>query len=215
MDRQRAIVAGVAAAVVFLVVLAIGFVVGRASVDDRPSAATDPGTSSDSDGLPAGPARLEDGVPVGFAHSEDGALSAALSWVPWLISSPASERPDGIDGVLATGVEPPVPEGISQRLQYVPWAAGIEMASSNEATVSLWGTPLRGEPGQDLDGGVWPLTATLVWDDDVGDWRVTAAEVGPEPVDFPISASDVAGLRVVRFTGGLLAGPVLEEVPGD
>ena len=93
MDRQRAVIAGAVTAAVLVVVLAIGFVVGRASVDDDSSTGTEPGASTDSDGLPAGPARMEDGVPVGFAHSEDGAMSAALSWVPWLISSPASERP--------------------------------------------------------------------------------------------------------------------------
>lgn len=213
MDRQRNIIAG-AAALVVIVVLGIGFAMGRASAgDDQATAGS--GTSTGSDGLPAGPATMEGGVPLGFAQSEDGALSAALSWVPWLISSPASERPEGIDAVLARGVEAPMPEGISQRLQFVSWAARVSMASQTEATVTLLGTPLRGEVGNDLDGGIWPLGATLVWDEDVDDWRIGAVDTTNDLLDVPITAESVAGYRVVRFHGGVLAGPLMEEVPGD
>jgi hypothetical protein len=213
MDRQRTAILSTAAAVIALVVLAIGFAVGRASAGDE-SAADGPGPASEGEGLPAGPAHLDDGVPLGFPRSEDGAVSAAVSWLPWLVSSPASERPDGMDGVLASGVEPPMPDGISERLQFAVWAAGVEMTSSDEATVTLFGTLLQGAPGEDLEGGMWPLIGRLQWDASAEDWRVTEVDYGDGPIDAP-TAADLSGLRTVRFTGGVLGGPVIEEVPGD
>lgn len=214
MDRQRAAIVGVAAALVVIVVLGVGFVMGRASADDDSPGGDGPVTSIDSEGLPVGPSRMDDGVPLGFARSDDGAISAAVSWLPWLVSSPAAERPEGMDSVLAPGVEPPMPEGISERLQFAVWAAAAEMTSSDEATVTLLGTLLNGEPGDALESGVWPLIGRLVWDGDADDWRVTEVEYGEGPIDEP-TAADLSGLRVVRSTGGVLAGPVVEEVPGD
>lgn len=214
MDRQRAAIVGAATALVVIVVLGVGFVMGRASAGDDPSTEEDSPSAANGEGLPVGPSRMEDGAPLGFARSEDGAISAAVSWLPWLLSSPASERPEGLDGVLASGVEAPMPDGVSERLQFTVWAAGAEMTSSDEATVTLLGTLLHGAPGEDLEAGPWPLNGRLVWDEEADDWRVTEVEYGDGPIDEP-TAADLSGLRVVRYTGGVLAGPVIEEVPGD
>jgi hypothetical protein len=108
-----------------------------------------------------------------------------------------------------------MPDGISERLQFVPWAARVDAVSDSEVTVTLLGTPLRGEVGDDLDGGIWPLDATLVWDDAAGDWRVSAVDTTADLVEPPVRPEDVSGYRVLRFYGGTLAGPVMEEVPGD
>jgi hypothetical protein len=214
MDRQRAAIVGAAAALVVIVVLGVGFVMGRASAGDDSSRGDASATSADSEGLPVGPSRMEDGVPLGFERSDDGAVSAAVAWLPWLVSSPAAERPEGMESVLAPGVEAPMPEGISERLQFAVWAAGAEMTSSDEATVTLLGTLLNGEPGGALESGVWPLIGRLVWDSEAEDWRVTEVDYGEGPIDEP-TAGDLSGLRVIRSTGGVLAGPVVEEVPGD
>jgi hypothetical protein len=213
MDRQRATVIGVAAAVVALVLIGVGVIVGRASAGQS----TDPGPadSATSEGLPDGPTGIEDGVPVGFAHSEEGVVAAAAAWVPPLISTPASERPDGIESVLADGVESPVGEGLSIRIQFVPWAARVSMSSEDEAVVTLLGTGLTGEVDDELDGGMLPLESTLVWDDDAGSWQVSAIDMTADFLEPPIRPEDVSGFQVLRFYGGTRAGVVMEEVPGD
>lgn len=212
MDRQRATVIGVAVAVVALVLVGAGVIVGRASAGESTDTPSDAATS---EVLPDGPTGIEDGVPVGFAHTEEGVVAAAAAWVPPLVSSPASERPDGVDGVLADGVESPMPEGASLRIQFVPWAVRVSMASDDEATVTLLGTALRGQVDSDLDGGVLPLESSLVWDADVEEWRVSAVDMSADFLEPPISPEDVSGFRVLRLYGGTRAGVVMEEVPGD
>lgn len=213
MDRQRATVIGVAAAVVALVLVGVGVIVGRASAGE--STDTGPADFANSEGLPDGPTGIEDGVPVGFAHSEDGVVAAAAAWVPPLISSPASERPDGIDAALAEGVEPPMPEGVSLRVQFVPWAAQVSMTSDDEAVVTLLCTGLRGEVDDDLSGGIVPIESTMVWDDDAQSWRVSAVDLSADFLEPPIRPEDVSGFHVLRLHGSALAGVLMEEVPGD
>lgn len=213
MDGQRATVIGIAAAVAALLVLGVGVILGRASAGE--STSTSAPESIDSDGLPAGPTGIEDGVPVGFAQSEEGVVAAAAAWVPPLISTPASERPDGIDDVMADGVESPVGEGLSIRIQFVPWAARVSMSSEDEAVVTLLGTGLRGEVDDDLDGGILPLESSMVWDDDAESWRVGAIDMTADFLEPPIRPEDVSGFRVLRLYGGTRAGVVMEEVPGD
>lgn len=213
MDRQRATVFGIAAAVVALLLVGVGVIVGRASAGESTDS-TEP-NSADSEGIPAGPTGIEDGVPVGFARSEDGAVAAAAAWVPSLISSPASERPDGIDSVMADGAEPPVPEGVSLRVQFVPWAAAVSMPSDDEAVVTLLCTGLRGEVDDDLDGGIVPIEATMAWDDGAQSWRVSAVDLSADFLEPPIRPEDVSGFEILRVVSGERAGVVMEEVPGD
>lgn len=213
MDRQRTAILGAVAAVLVLMVLAAGVAIGRASAGGNDGASGD--SARDSEGLPHGPTAVENGVPVGFAQSEDGVLGAALAWVPWLFSSPAEEAPEGIDAVLARGVDSPLVDGLSERFQFAPWAGRVSMTSDDEATVTLIGTPLRGNAGDQLDGGIWPLETDFAWDDEAEDWRITAVDTTADFIEVPVQPEDVAGFRVVRPLGGLLGGVVMEEVPGD
>lgn len=214
MDRQRATVLGAVGAVAALLLLGIGIVVGRASAGEGAGTATADG-SVDREGLPDGPTAVDDGVPVGFARNEDGAAAAAAAWVPSLVSSPASERPDGIDSVMAVGAEPPMPGGASLRIQFVPWAARVSTPSEDEAVVTLLGTGLRGEVDDDLAAGILRLESTMVWDDEAGGWRVEEVDTSADFLEPPVRPEDVSGFRVLRFYGGVRAGVVMEEVPGD
>lgn len=217
-DRPKAAIAGGVVVVAVLFLLGVGFVAGRATSDDSTGTA---GTSS-GDGLSAGPTGMSQGLPVGFAHSEDGGLAAGLAWLPWLYSSPVDERPDGINEVLADGVQVPGDDNgeqlTSTRVQFTPIAVKVEMESEDRATVTLLGPLLYGNLGEELSGQYGALPSTLEWDAGADDWRVVSFADGPADdyqLDTPLSASDVAGYRAIRPVGAVEGSFIVEEVPGD
>ncbi len=218
-DRPKAVVAGALGTVAVLVLLGVGFLAGRAGAGDD---STGGGPGVGGDGVPAGPAGMNDGVPVGFAHSEDGVLGAALAWFPSLVSSPVDERPEGIEAVLADGVDLPLDDASdrfsSVRLQFTPIAAKVEMDGDDRATVTLLGPMLRGDLGQELTGDVLSLPLTLEWDGGAADWRIAALPTG-SPLDYEVGdqldAGDVEGFRAIRPAGAVEGPPIVEEVPGE
>jgi hypothetical protein len=219
-DRPRVLVVGAVVTVAVVFLLGLGFVVGRATSEDDGASAGGPEPSGD--GLPAGPTGLDGGVPVGFARDEDGARAAALAWFPWLNSSPVGERPEGIDTVLANGVDAPGEDVTgrlaSVRLQFAPIAVQVEMESDDRATVTMLGSILAGEPGEPLSGELVLLPVDLEWDDSVADWRITALPSGSwedYTVGDSLDAGDVAGFEAIRPAGVVEGSPIVEEVPGE
>jgi hypothetical protein len=203
--------------VVVVVVLAAGFVAGRASGEDGDS----PGRRS-GEGVPAGPNEIDQGMPVGFAHNTDGALGAAVAWIPWFFSRPPGERPAGLEQVLATGVK--VPGGeldnnvFTGRLEFTPIGVRVEMTSDNEAKVTMVGPLLYGDVGQQLSGQYLALPVTLGWDASLGDWRITSLPTGPTDdyqLATPLQARDLAGYRAIRPAGAIEGPFIVEKVPGE
>jgi len=215
-DRSKALVAGVAAALVALLLASVGFVAGQAvGEDDSPS---NPQPARTGDGLPAGPTGLEDGVPVGFSMSDQGALGAGAAWAPWFLSSPPGERPEGIDAVLTQGLEPPGGDTLTTRFQFTPIAVKVEMDSDTRAIVTLLGPVLRGDLGEELTGEFWKVPVTLEWSDEASDWRISAfpqGTAGTYMVEGPLQASDVEGFQALRPAGAIEGAPIVETVPGD
>jgi hypothetical protein len=212
-DRPKALLGGVAV-LAAIVLIAIGFIAGRASNTD--------GDSDPREAPTAGPTDLQGGVPVGFAHSQDGARAAAAAWFPWLYSSPIGERPEGIDGVLAPDVEAPGQGGSDRlaavRLQFAPLGVRVEMDASDRATVRFLGSLLAGDPGEPLSGELLIIPITMEWDETAGDWRITELPTGPwddYDVGDGLDAAEVAGFEAIRPTGVVEGSPIVEEVPGE
>jgi hypothetical protein len=215
-DRPKALIVAVVAALSALLLISVGFVAGKAANDDNDSTAALPPHSGD--GLPAGPTGLDEGVPVGFAQTEEGALGAGVAWAPWFLSSPPGERPDGINTVLADGLDPPGGDEITTRFQFTPIAVKVEMDSDTRAVVTLLGPVLRGDVGAELTGEFWKVPVTLDWNDDAADWQISAFPQGTAGnfiIDGPLSASDVEGFQALRPAGAVVGAPIVETVPGD
>lgn len=215
-DRSKALIAVIAALLVVLLAVSVGFIAGRATADDESPA--DPTPARTGDGLPAGPTGLDDGVPVGFARSEQGALGAAAAWVPWLMSSPPDERPEGLAGVLADNAGEPVPDGVTARFTFMPIAGRVEMDSDSRAVVTLLGPVIEGNLGENLNGEFWSFPATLEWDDSAGDWLITELPAGASTnyqVDGPLDSGDVEGFQALRGAGVIEGPPIVEVVPGE
>lgn len=216
-DRSKALVAVSVAAFLVLLLVSVGFIAGRAAGgDDNDPPATAPVLPGG--GLPAGPTGLEDGVPVGFAQNGEGALGAAAAWVPWLMSSPPSERPSGLDRVVADGAGDPVPEGVTARFTFMPIAGKVEMEGESQAVVTLLGPVLEGNVGEELNGEFWSFPATLEWDDSADDWRITSLPAGASAtyqLDSPLDATDVEGFQALRTAGVIGGPPIVEAVPGE
>lgn len=215
-DRSKALIAGVAAVFVALLLVSVGFIAGRATADDDSSSTPPPPRAGD--GLPAGPTGLENGVPVGFSKSDQGALGAGAAWAPWFLSSPPGERPEGIDAVLAEGLEPPGGDTLTTRFQFTPIAVKVEMDSDTRAIVTLLGPVLRGDLGEELTGEFWKVPVTLEWNDEASDWRISAfpqGTAGTYMIEGPLQASDVEGFEALRPAGAIEGALIVETVPGD
>lgn len=215
-DRPKALIAGLAALCVAALLVTVGYIAGKSGNDDTTD--NDPTPALDGDGLPAGPTGLEGGMPVGFAHSEEGARAAALSWMPWFLSSPSGEWPDGADGVLADGVTTPVDESLSRRLQFAPIGSKIDMDSEDRATVTVLGMLMEGSAGAEVSGEMLKVPVVLAWDAAASDWRITSFPselAGDVIIDGPLDAADVEGFEAVRAAGVVPGSALVEEVPGE
>lgn len=213
-DRTRALIVAAAAAVIVLFGLVAGYAIGNTAADSNDDSTDDTRTAAGQDGpgLPAGPTRIEGEVPMGFTPDEDGALSAATTWTSYLIDGPASERPEAIAQVLASGVDA---TELVIRVSYHPFAGRVSMTSATRATVDLLSLH-TGTQGLEAVGlTVEETRVSLSWDDQAMDWRITAIDTIREEVPTPLDALDVEGYRALRPTGTDPGGVLLEQVPGE
>lgn len=212
-DRAR-----VTIAITTLVVVAVlAGIVGYLAGDSGREASSDPdGTGSGgpvTQGLDAGPAQVVDGIPIGFEQSDEGALAAAVTWMPMLHVTPDSERVDGIEQVMANGLDLPVQEGLTFRFALIPLAGRVSMASPDEGQVEL--VVLMVDSSIQAGTNVAPtaVAVELAWDDSADDWRISAIEPSGASVD--LSAQELAGYRTLWPMGATLGAPLADEVPGE
>lgn len=188
-----------ASVVLGLLVLVIGFLIGRA---------TAPGGSSPGVAIrprDPGPTRLVSGVPVGYAHTEEGAAAAALNYgavaarreflnsrrrkiILGIAATPAFAREyerlasPGLAAALRGPLGQGFKAGAPTIYQSAPLAYRVVSYTPQRATISGWGIALSGNtigfaPQVDFE----TTTSTLTWSD--GDWKVSGGSStdGPTP----------------------------------
>lgn len=123
-----------------------------------------------------GGGQIEGGVPMFFVHDENGAVSAAASWVSYMMVCPQPERAEGVTVIMtpsAPSLDPcnPVVQD-DNRMQGMTAFAVRGTAAGDSVTLEV----LAGSSADFTSGweaGMKVVTVSLVWDVSAGDWRVT------------------------------------------
>jgi hypothetical protein len=184
-----------------LVILGLGFVVGRASA---PKGASSAAIGSAAAPASPGASRVENGVPVGYQRSQQGAIAAATNYTRFL-GGPLILQPENARSAMTTLAAPESKDkllkelegnlaGIQNGSQIITNAArGVKVAvasyplayhvnnySSTVAEVSIWSMAVLGEDGQLAPTQAWDtITVDLEWTN--GDWKVTSDGTIPGP----------------------------------
>jgi hypothetical protein len=184
-------------ALIALLAVIVGLLIGRASAPSGPSDPTPRPRS--------GPTRMRAGVPVGYARTRDGAAAAVASYQrafadPAILNPAVMRRrievvasPDYAQTMLAANspgrerlARGPIGQGVGHGIQTlyvgVPIGYRIESFSRRRARVLTWGFTLLGNASAVAPRAYFGLTHTdLVWMDD--DWKIagTEASFGPTP----------------------------------
>lgn len=182
-----------------LLVLAVGFLLGRATAPGR----TSPGRSLQTRN--PGPTRIVSGVPVGYAHSEEGAVAAALNYgavaarkeflnpsrrrvILGIAAIPAFARDyerlaaPGLAAALRGPLGQGFRAGVPTVYESAPLAYKVISYTPQRAVISGWGMALSGNtsgfaPQVDFETS----RSTLVWSS--GDWKLSdgSSADGPTP----------------------------------
>lgn len=188
-----------ALALAALLVLAVGFLIGRA---------TAPGGSSSGTTLQArnpGPTRIVSGVPVGYAHTAEGAVAAALNYsdvtsrqefldagrrkiILSVLATPAFAREyeEKAAPGLALALRGPLGKGLKEGTPTIfmsaPLAYHVISYTPGRAVIVGWGIALSGNTnGFTPQADFQTSTSTLIWLK--GDWKASggSAVEGPTP----------------------------------
>lgn len=201
-------------ALIALLALVVGLLIGRASAPSDPADPTSPSSS--------GPTGTRAGVPVGYARTREGAAAAVASYQR-AFADPAILRPDVMRRRLEVVASPdyvqtmldanspgrerlargPIGQGVRHGIQTlyvgVPIGYRIESFSLRRARVLTWGFTLLGNASAVAPRAYFGLTHTdLVWMG--GDWKIagTEASFGPTP-KLQTPPGPVAGYGVMRL----------------
>jgi len=192
-------------AAVGLILLVVGFVIGRATGGGGGSPAPVPTSPSGTGAAGPGPSRSANGGPVGYAHSRQG-VGAAAADCGVALAGPlfldeakraAAIRQIGTSGYVRrtlpaaasaarqlrnSPIGQAMRQGAATLYEGAPLAYRLVSYSPEQARVEIWSLALLGN-----DAGVQPqvsygtTTTTLRWQD--GDWKFDAAttKTGPTP----------------------------------
>ena len=188
--------------VVAVILLLIGFFVGRA-VDGSQQAAPSRGPSEPEVSDDVGPSRIASGVPVGYARSENGAIQAALNYARAMTPSPGESKQSYESKLRAIAASE---WGSELESTIKSWSEGeaevaalryrVDEFSPDRADVVLWVAGLV-NPRNGSPGAIWGRSfISLKWEKD--DWKV-ASEDGdegpwPPPLARPSSSAQVTQL---------------------
>lgn len=190
-----------ALAALALILLAIAFLIGRASAR---GGSTSSGPNAGPGGAMPGPARVVNGVPVGYAHSPQGAVAAATNYGvalagPLFLDDARREaaiRQIGTSSYVkrtlpaaaaaarqlkATPVGQGLRQGAGTLYQGAPLAYRVVSYTPDVARVEIWSLALLGnDAGVDPQATFGTTTTTLRWE---GDWKFDTASTqsGPTP----------------------------------
>ena len=207
-------------AAVFVVALAVGILLGRASAPDpspTPTAVLAPTTSPDG-------ARTAAGIPVSFPETAEGAAGAAAAYQQ-SFASPAILRPGvlrrrvkavatpdyaakmllantpGVARLAAGPVGVGIRHGLRTIYSAVPIGYRVVSFEPGRAEVETWGLTLLGNAGSIEPAAYFGTSRTeLTWDE--GRWRIAATEAsfGPTP---RLATASPGGYEVLNLIDGL------------
>lgn len=174
---------------VAVLLIAIGFAVGRWSAPDSVEPSEPPATGPDAGpAAGTGPSTLKEGVPVGYARTEEGALQASINYTRALVPDPAESKESYAAKLRAIAsdqwgeeLQSTIDSWREGEAEVAPLRFRVTEFSIDRAEVGLWFAsyvnPRNGSPG-----AVWGRTfLTLVWEND--DWKVAGedGDAGPWP----------------------------------
>jgi hypothetical protein len=214
--RRWVLIAGAAVAIVVL--LAVGFIGGRASA---PSVGAG-GTRVVNVQSGPGPTHVVNGVPVGYAHTQAGAVAAATNYLETYFG-PLVTQPDKYRAAVNEMADPDTRNtlnkladgnltGQASYMTYaaqgravvhrvVPLAYSVRQYSSASAQVSIWAETLLAVDGVlSLREGWATTTVTTQWA--TGDWKLSnipTAAGGPDSSFGPVPTSVQAPSQSVNL----------------
>src|SRR5688572_27660930 len=198
MNGHRVAIGRGTVGVVAVILLVIGFFVGRA-VDGGEGAKSPRGPSTQS-GSDDGPSRIESGVPVGYSRTEEGAIQAAVNYARAMAPTPGESKQIYESKLRAIAASE---WGAELESTIKSWSEGeaevavlryrVDEFSTDRADVALWVAGLV-NPSNGSRGAIWGRSfISLRWEKD--DWKV-ASEDGdegpwPPPLATPSSSAEL------------------------
>lgn len=186
-DRKRKLSLGVIA----ILVLAIGFAIGRLSTSESVVPPVQPGPLGTASEPGVGPRSLSSGVPVGYSRSEEGAVQAALAYLRALSPEPGEteERYAGKLRAIASsqweGLDSTIASWDDGEAEVAPLRFRVTEFSDERAEVALWVAGFI-NPRDGAPGAVWGRALlTMVWEN--GDWKLSAEDADPGPWPNPLA----------------------------
>ena len=208
---RRRRVGRVAIAIAGLVLLLVGFVLGRETVDspvqsERPPSATSPSQED------VGPRTVVDGVPLGYSRTRDGAVAAAIAFTD--IMTTAAGEPDEHAAAMQAIAAPEWRSRAAElarnttdflresypdaELSFAPLRYRVVDYSPDGATIKVWGVTVIFPSGRRPEQAWVTGTLTLAWLDD---WRMNGGGSSGGPTPFALeSPQDLDWQSVEDFT---------------
>jgi hypothetical protein len=213
-----------------LVVLGLGFLVGRASAPKGTSTVAGSTTASAAPGA----SRAENGVPVGYLRTREGAVAAATNFAKFA-GGPLILQPDKFRAAIGSLAAPEsktkllneyetglaatqnstqiitnAGRGVKVAVNAYPLAYHVANFSSNVSEVNVWYLTVLAQDGQAAPAQSWvTMTVDLEWTD--GDWKVTSDGSAPGPVPLlgqaPVQTKQLPTQLSDYQVYGYLAGP--------